>query len=92
MPRIIQLRKERLRLQNDVQSLVGTVQAAAGLYPELYRKHDEVCKRLTRVRKVLRDEAKKKGRRRKKKRRKRRKRREGYYDIVLKIEVDKQVD
>jgi hypothetical protein len=97
-------------LQNDVQSLVGTVQAAAGLYPELYRKHDEVCKRLTRV-KVLRDEAKKKGRRRrkkkkgrrrkkkkkgrrrrKKKRRKRRKRREGYYDIVLKIEVDKQVD
>ena len=85
MPRIIQLRKERLRLKNEMQSLAGTVQAAAGLYPELYRKHDEVCKRLTRVKKALRDEAKKKKGRR-------RRRREEYYDIVPKIEVDKQVD
>jgi hypothetical protein len=70
-----------------MQSLAGTIQAAAGPYPELHRKHNEVCKRPTRVRKALRDEAKEK-----KKRRRRRRRREVYYDIMPKIEVDKQVD
>lgn len=80
MPRIIRLRKERLRLKNEMQSLAGTVQAAAGLYPELYQKHDEVCKKLTRVRKALRDEVKKGVEE------------EEEYDIVPKIKVDKQVD
>jgi len=46
---------------------------------ELYRQHDEICKRLTRVRRVLRDEAKKKGR-------------EEYYDSMPKIEVDKHIN
>jgi hypothetical protein len=89
MPRIIQLRKERLGLKNDMQSLAGTCpsscKAVSGALPEAH----EVCKRLTRVRKALRDEAKKeKGRRR----RRRRRRRDEYYDIMPKIEVDKQVD
>ena len=79
MPRIIQLRRERLRLRDEMRSLAGTVKAAEGPYPELYRQHNEVCRKLTRVRKAFRDEAKKK-------------RREEYYDTMPKNEVDKQID
>jgi hypothetical protein len=74
-PHIIQSRKERLRLKNEMQPLAGAVQAAVGPYPELYRQHDEVCKRLTRVRKVFRDEAKKKEEEKE------------YFDTMPKIEV-----
>lgn len=79
MPRIIQLRKERLRSKDEMRSLAGTVKAAERTYPELYRQHNEVRKKLTRVRKALRDEAKKK------------RKREDYYDTMAKIEVDKQI-
>lgn len=79
MPRIIYLRKERPRLKNETQPLARAVQAAAGPYPELYQQHDEVCRTLTRVRKVLRHEAKKKGR-------------EECYDSMPKIGVDKHID
>jgi hypothetical protein len=41
-----------------MRSLAGTVKAAGRPYPELYRQHNEVCKK----RKALRDEAKKKRR------------------------------
>jgi hypothetical protein len=75
----VQLRREGLRLRDEMRSLAGTVKAAERPYPELYRQHNEVCKKLTRVRKALRDKAKKK-------------RREEYYDIMPKIEVNKQID
>jgi hypothetical protein len=79
MSRIMKLRRQRLELRDEMRSLVGTVRAAEGTYPELYRQHNEVCKKLTRVRKALRDETKEK-------------RRKEYYDIMPKIEVDKQID
>jgi hypothetical protein len=79
MPRIIQLKSERLRLRDEMRSLAGTVKAAAESFPELYQQHEEVCKELTRVRKALRSEAKKK-------------KREEYYDTMPVIEVDKQID
>jgi hypothetical protein len=62
-----------------MRSLAGTVKAAVELFPELYQQHEEVCKKLTRVRKALRSEAKKK-------------RREEYYDTMPVIEVDKQIN
>jgi hypothetical protein len=79
MPRIIQLRKERLRLKNEIRSLARTVKAAEKSYPKLYRQHNEIYKKLTRVKKALRNETKKK-------------RREKYYDTMPKIEIDKQID
>jgi hypothetical protein len=62
-----------------MRSLTGTVKAAERTYPGLYQQHNEVCKKLTRVRKALRQEAKTK-------------RREEYYDTMPRIEVDKQID
>jgi len=50
------------------------MEAAKELYPVLYRKHDEVCKRLEKVRRTLRQEAKEKMR-------------EEYYDTMPTIEV-----
>jgi hypothetical protein len=37
MPCIIQLKKERLALKDEMRSLAGTVKAAAGSFPKLYR-------------------------------------------------------
>jgi uncharacterized protein YdcH (DUF465 family) len=59
IPRIVQLRKERLRLRDEMRSLARTIKAAERPYPELYRQHNEICKKLTRIKKALRDKAKK---------------------------------
>jgi predicted transcriptional regulator len=79
MPRVVQLRKERLGLRDEMRSLAGTIEAAQDQYPELYWKHDEVCKKLEKVRRTLRQEAKQKMR-------------EEYYDTMPINEVDKQID
>jgi hypothetical protein len=60
MPRIIKLRKERLRLRDKMRSLAEIVKAVERSYPELYRQYNEVCKRLMRVRKAFRNKVKKK--------------------------------
>ena len=62
-----------------MQSLAGTVEVTPEQYPELYRKHDEACKKLEKVRRSLRQEAKEKMR-------------EEYYDTMPTIEVDEQID
>jgi hypothetical protein len=62
-----------------MRSLAGTIEAAQDQYPELYWKHDEVCKKLEKVRRTLRQEAKQKMR-------------EEYYDTMPINEVDKQID
>ena len=59
--------------------LAGTIEAAREQYPELYRRHGEVCKMLEKVRRIFRQEAKEEMR-------------EEYYDTMPTIEVDKQID
>ena len=78
-PCVTQLRKERLRLRDETRSLAGTVEVTPERYPELCRKHGEACKRLEKVRRSLRPEAKEDMK-------------EESYDDMQTIEVDKQVD
>ena len=78
-PRVLELRGERLKLMHEMRSLAGTVEAAEDLYPELYQQHEEVCKRLEKVRRTFRQEAKQKMR-------------EEYYRTMPTIEVNKQID
>jgi hypothetical protein len=59
--------------------LAGTVEVAQEQYPELYGKHDEICKRPKKLRRSLRQEAKEKMG-------------DEYYDTMPAIEVDKQID
>jgi hypothetical protein len=79
MPRIIKLRKERLRLRNKIRSLAEIIKTAKRSYLKLYRQYNEVCKRFIRIRKAFRDKIKNK-------------KKEKYYDIILKIEINKQID
>ena len=53
-PRVLELRGEKLKLMHEMRSLAGTVEAAKDLYPELCQQHEEVCKRLEKVRRTLR--------------------------------------
>jgi hypothetical protein len=78
-PRIVQLRKERLELRNEIRSLAGTIEAAQELYPELHLQHAKVIKRLHKERKALRKKAKEEMK-------------EEYHDTMPTIEVDKQID
>jgi Protein of unknown function (DUF3435) len=78
-PRILELRKERIDLRNEMRSLAGTIEAAKDLHPELYEKHGQVCRKLQRARKSLMIEAK-------------REMKEKYFDNMPVAEVDKQID
>lgn len=78
-PRVLALREERRKLMHEIRSSAGTVEVAKDLYPELHRKHKEVCKSLERERRTLRQETK-------------RSTRERYYRTMPTVEVDKQID
>ncbi len=78
-PRIMQLRKERNELKNEMRSSARTIEAAKTSHPDLYSKHREVCKKLARVRKAFHREAQIKTR-------------EEYYEVMPMMEVDKQLD
>jgi hypothetical protein len=62
-----------------MRSLAGTIEAAKDVLPELYQKHEQVCKRLHRARKSLHQEAKETMR-------------YEYYESMPVVEVDEQID
>jgi Protein of unknown function (DUF3435) len=57
-PGILELRREKRELKEEMRSLAGTVQNAREPFPDLYQKHDEITKRLAKLRKTLRDDTK----------------------------------
>jgi hypothetical protein len=78
-PRILALRQEKKKLKDEMRSLAGTMGNAREPFPELYSKHDEADKELTRLRKIFRDEAKAKARK-------------DYFHSAPVLEIDKQID
>jgi hypothetical protein len=54
-PEILELRRERRELKEEMRSLAGTVQNARKPFPNIYHRHDEVKKSLAKLRKTLVD-------------------------------------
>ncbi|OXV07294.1 hypothetical protein Egran_04941, partial [Elaphomyces granulatus] len=74
-PRILELRWEKREFKEEMRSLAGTIQNA---FPELYQRHNEVSKKLTKLRKVLRDDTRQKARK-------------DYFLMAPVLEVDRQI-
>jgi hypothetical protein len=77
-PRILELRKEKKELIDEMRSLVGTFKNTKQIYPDLYWKHVEVNRTLMRVREIFLDVALAKVR-------------EDYFENAPVIEIDKQI-
>ncbi|KAI3015039.1 hypothetical protein CBS147347_11311 [Aspergillus niger] len=52
-PKVIELRREKRKLMEQMRSLAGTIGKAKESFPQLYRSHEEVKKELSRLRKSL---------------------------------------
>ena len=52
-PKVIELRREKRKLMEQMRSLAGTIGKAKESCPQLYRSHEEVKKELSRLRKSL---------------------------------------
>jgi hypothetical protein len=78
-PLVLCLRREKADLKNEIRKLAGTIGAAKESHPELYQKHEQVCKRLQKARKRLYQEAKEKIK-------------EQYFNNIPIIEVNKQIN
>jgi len=52
-PEILKLRREKQELKEEMQSLAGTIQNTQNPFPELYQRHDEISRKLTKLRKAL---------------------------------------
>ena len=77
--RILDLKEEKRELKQRIRLLAGRVKFAKDLYPELHEQHKEAGRSIERVRRRLRQEAKRSSR-------------EKYYQTMPTIEVDKQID
>lgn len=51
--KILELRREKRELMEEMRSLAGTIGKARESFPHFYRRHEEVKKELSRLRKTL---------------------------------------
>jgi PAS domain-containing protein len=77
-PEILELRREKRELKEEMRSLAGTIQNARDPFPDLYRRHDEISKKLTKLRKVLRDNTQQTARK-------------DYFHTAPVLEIDRQI-
>lgn len=52
-PEVLELRREKRELMEEMRSLTGTIGKAREPFPHLYRRHEEVKKELSQLRKTL---------------------------------------
>ncbi|KAI2860365.1 hypothetical protein CBS76997_11373 [Aspergillus niger] len=77
-PKVIELRREKRELMEQMRSLAGTIGQAKEPFPQLYRSHEEVKKELSRLRKTLANDTRETAR-------------EEYFHNAPVLEVDRQI-
>ncbi|KAL1885235.1 hypothetical protein Plec18167_001892 [Paecilomyces lecythidis] len=77
-PDILQLRREKRELREDMRSLAGTIKKARELFPHLYEKHETVKKDLSQLRKTLANDTREAARKE-------------YFQNAPVLEVDRQI-
>jgi hypothetical protein len=78
-PEVLGLRRKKEELKEEMRSLAGTIQNAQKLFPDLYRMHKEVGKKLAKSRKALRDNTRQTARK-------------DYFHAALVLEVNRQIE
>ncbi|BCR88235.1 uncharacterized protein ACHE_40799A [Aspergillus chevalieri] len=77
-PEILELRREKWELKEEMRSLAGTIQNARNHFPDLYQRHDEISRKLTKLRKALQDNTQQTARK-------------DYFHTAPILEIDRQI-
>lgn len=77
-PEILELRREKRELMEEMRSLAGTITKAREPFPHLYQRHEEVKKKLSQLRKTLANNTRQTARK------------EYFHDAPV-LEVDRQI-
>jgi hypothetical protein len=77
-PRILELSREKREVMEEMRSLAGTKKKAEKLFPHLYKRHESLCKELSRSRKTLAKDTKETARKE-------------HFDNAPILEVDRQI-
>ncbi|ODM19121.1 hypothetical protein SI65_05738 [Aspergillus cristatus] len=77
-PEILELRREKRELKEEMRSLAGTIQNTRNHFPDLYQRHDEISRKLTKLRKALQDNTQQTARK-------------DYFHTAPVLEIDRQI-
>ena len=77
-PEILELRREKRELKEEMWSLAGTIQNAWNPFPDLYQRHGEISRKLTKLRKALWDNTRQTARK-------------DYFHTAPVLEIDRQI-
>ncbi|CEL09489.1 hypothetical protein ASPCAL12624 [Aspergillus calidoustus] len=78
-PKVLELRREKRELMEEMRSLAGTIGKAREPFPHLYQRHEEVKKKLSRLRKTLASSTRETARKE-------------YFHTAPVLEVDRQIE
>ncbi|KUL84888.1 hypothetical protein ZTR_08246 [Talaromyces verruculosus] len=77
-PRILELRRAKREVMEEMRSLAGTKKKAQKAFPHLYQRHESLCKELSQLRKTLAKDTKETARK------------DHFYNAPI-LEVDRQI-